>query len=278
MKTRILIKLTLACLCSLSQVFALDIYQSAFDSPPYTDNLSVDGLDPNFYSTAWSVSNGGGGNIVDNSDPWGTGNLVRFGGGTGGVITDNTLPVILTKNFAALRPDFVSFAMQFSIENDIGSNNDTFSFSIFNESSNLLAKVFFDNSNDRIYKTNSDAPAVRTDSGQTFVGNTIYDFEMSLNFTNNQWSARYKDTTGPLVWTDIASNEALTSGGTALNLGGMNFGWTPQAASALGNNYMLFDNVSVVVPEPSTYAMMIISLILFTGFLYRRKTKAINAD
>ena len=142
----------------------------------------------------------------------------------------------------------VRFSADMSIIDSTNSNYDTFSWWAFNRSGASLFSINFDNLNLKIGYTDSAGNTV--DTGFTFSNGTKYNLIVDMDYANNRWSAW-------LNGTAIATNVTLATTGVVRDLGDIDAYWDIIGTMA-GNNYMVFDNYSIVSRssgQPIVYAL-----------------------
>jgi hypothetical protein len=126
------------------------------------------------------------------------------------------------------------------------SNNgfyDSFVFSFFNRSEQLLAAIIFDNSILGIYY--DDRSGSEFNTGWKF-RNNIYDWlVVTVDFAANTWSATLGNS-------PIFTNRRFHGGGAIRDLGDVSVDWYIGNLFAAGNNYVLFDNYSVAASAALT--------------------------
>lgn len=129
--------------------------------------------------------------------------------------------------------------MQVAASSSNNPSGDDFRWSIYNTNGNRLFSLSFDNTSRLIsYLLDDDAGFVSADA--KFDNEGLYDLVIFMNFARNVWTATLND----LV---IVSSKAITTTKAPLNLGDIDAVWSLRNPASAGDNYMLFDNYSVMV-------------------------------
>jgi hypothetical protein len=80
-------------------------------------------------------------------------------------------------------------------------------------------------------------------TGKTFTNDVIYELVVTMNFASNLWTAT-------LDGSPLATNKPMTTTGAPLDLGDVDAAWVLADPARAGDNFMLFDNYSLVAPPP----------------------------
>lgn len=207
----------------------------------------------------------------------GVGHAAYVGGNTTAIITGGAA-MYVRKSFnyqpVAAGNEVVSIRVLAGIKDSSGLTRDNFDFLIYNNNSLgggaagafPLAGIQFDNSQinpatlrpyQAIYRYSYDtvSQSMRyTNTGGTFVYDTLQELEIRINFRTNLWSASLD--TVPLF-----SDIPFYSGPNARNLGSLLVQCRANSTFAPGGNYLLFDDLSVdasppveVIPPDLTYS------------------------
>jgi hypothetical protein len=99
-----------------------------------------------------------------------------------------------------------------------------------------LFTIDFDNTTQEINYVLDDGQFVST--GYTFSRDGTYDLEILMNFVSNRWSAILNGVV-------FISARAITTRGSALNLGDIDAVWLHRVPGQAGDNFMVFDNYRV---------------------------------
>ncbi|HEY9174131.1 MAG TPA: IPT/TIG domain-containing protein, partial [Verrucomicrobiae bacterium] len=134
----------------------------------------------------------------------------------------------------------VRFSVVMQIVDSSTPQYDDFEWQVYNRVGDRLFTLDFDNSNLNLYyRLGGSSPYV--DTGFDFENGTTYALTMVMDFGANQWNAY-------LGAIQVVTNQPISVGGAALNLGDIDAAWIP--GTAAGDNYMLFDDYTVRA-EPS---------------------------
>lgn len=168
--------------------------------------------------------------------------------------------------------------VDFSVVNSANfAAHDTFGFSLRSTAGTLVTINFAPSTTNTTADTvtgTSGGTTVASTSGVTF--NSTYHLALSVNLASKTYLATISTvggTASSFSLTGSTANAAIT--GTAVtqfatlwNLQDKTA--TGTAYNAAGDGYIIFDNLSVTVPEPSTYAMLALGVVGL-GVLLRRK-------
>jgi hypothetical protein len=143
-------------------------------------------------------------------------------------------------NFVPSNAALVRFSVELSVMDSSTTNRDGFYWSIYNRAGHRLCGVLFDNRDLGIWRDADDGYLYSTGWGfeNGSDSNGVYTLQLLLNFTANRWDAFVNGT-------QVITNQLITTVGAALDFGDADAEWVLGAASAPGDNYMLFDNYSV---------------------------------
>jgi hypothetical protein len=146
----------------------------------------------------------------------------------------------------------VTFSVTLGIyDSSATTNRDCFRWSVYNAASSTndgqrLFTLDFDNMTRNINYKLDDDNADFVPTGYAFERSgeedRHYDLVVTMNFTDNLWSAWLNET-------NIVTSKPITTQGSALNLGDIDAVWVNREIGVYGDNYMVFDNYSVTA-EP----------------------------
>ena len=141
--------------------------------------------------------------------------------------------------------DIVSFSVKMKIVNSENGRFDDFRWSIYNTNGVRLFSVEFENSPDRaINYIMEDNTLVST--GFSFDYDGTYDLQIYMNFRRNIWTALLNGVV--LVSSELISTKAATG----LHLGDVDAVWVLRNTARPGDNYMVFDNYTVIAEDSFT--------------------------
>jgi hypothetical protein len=115
---------------------------------------------------------------------------------------------------------------------------DDFRWTVYNKDVNRLFTLDFDNHALEINYALDDGNGF-VSTGQTFEPNRIYELVITMDIARNRWSARLDDT--PLV-----NDKPMTTHAASLALGDVDAVWSLRDINHPGNNYMVFDDYSII--------------------------------
>jgi len=230
----VLIGLLLSCSMTCDAAPTTVIYQTAFElSQGYHTNADL------VQQQDW-VGLGSGGNGIVSGFFAGKGQQAYIGF-TPPLAGDTNLFVFqpISKNLPQ-----VQFSVTMAIFDSTTTNRDDFYWSVFNQQGQQLFTLDFDNYDLYVYYF-LDNNRGRTWSGLSFTNGSPYLLKMTLDFTNNRWSASLG---GALV----ATNQPLTTLGVKPTFGDIDAAWIVYDANAPGDNFMVFDDyqITATLPQP----------------------------
>ncbi len=141
--------------------------------------------------------------------------------------------------------DLVTFSVLTDIVDSTNDLYDLFHWEAHNIGGDRLFSFEFNNQSNAIsYLLDNGASAHPT--SRRVVNGHIYNLQITMDFSNNQWSVNLDGTT-------IVTAQPMTTAGRPLTLGNLRANWTLNSAVA-GTNYMVFDNymvtkTSLVAPQ-----------------------------
>ena len=158
---------------------------------------------------------------------------------------DGILNVWRPLNFDPVAADMpiVTFSATMGIYDSVTTTNrDCFRWSVYNKEGGgtRLFTLDFDNTTTEInYELDDD---VFVPTGYAFdrsgKEDRHYDLVVTMNFTDNLWSATFNDIT-------IVDSKPITTTNSVLNLGDVEAVWVNREIGIYGDNYMAFDNYSI---------------------------------
>ena len=196
----------------------------------------------------------------------GVGNAAYIGGNSASILSGGgTMYVRKAFNYqpVASGQEVVTVSVLAGIKDSTGLTRDNFEFIIYNYivlnngaiQSYPLAGIQFDNSQinpatlkpyQAVYRYSYDSATQSlrySNTGVTFLYDTLQDLEMRINYRTNRWSASLE---GVPLFTDLT----FYAGPQALNLGSLVVQCRASVNFAPGTNYMLFDDLSVAANGP----------------------------
>ncbi len=137
----------------------------------------------------------------------------------------------------------IRFNIDMAIADSTNNERDIFSWSAFNTNNEFLFSLHFDNETKLIlYDLNNSRETVSTKA--TFAHDILYHLEVSMDFHRNLWCATLNETV-------IANAQPITAqDNIALTFSGIDIVWHIFKPKSPGDNYILFDNYSLVRAGP----------------------------
>ncbi len=206
-------------------------------------------------------------------------------GGLG--VADGVLPgtnnVQIWKTFGSSNSTSVSFFAEWAIFASSPlqapyTNSDTFSFDLRNTANtvSLLTLQFTPGINiiSNAYTLQTIAAGSPTDTLIDLGYGSLFQIQVDVDATNYSLSLARLDPSTRIVITnfDNLASGTISSGTTAEDLGTVGINWVIASGDNLdpGSNYILVNEVSVV-PEPTTYALLALSLVGLAAVAARRR-------
>ena len=137
----------------------------------------------------------------------------------------------------------VRFSVKLKIYDSTNFRYDHFRWRFYNQSSQRLFTIDFNNADFSIAYVLDGAAATNSFSSVRFDNNTIYTLSVTMDFANNRWTAFLDDKA-------IAIDQPITTAGAALNLRSIAPAWVQADTANPGDNYMVFDDY-IVTAETS---------------------------
>ncbi|MGC8830728.1 MAG: hypothetical protein ACP5MG_12390 [Verrucomicrobiia bacterium] len=133
----------------------------------------------------------------------------------------------------------IRFSVIFQIKDSTNRRYDDFRWSVYNMNTQRLFSLDFDNETLQV-NYSLDTAGEFYFTGYTFSNDGVYELQVAMNFARNRWIATLNDT--------LITPEPLpiTTRGYALNLGDIDAGWVLHNPQQPGDNYMVFDEFTVL--------------------------------
>jgi len=145
-------------------------------------------------------------------------------------------------SYTATAGDTVTFSVKMAIvdttSHDCHKLRDIFEWAVYDATGRFLFSVAFDNSTGKISLRLEDGRCIANTSHCTVSNKLIQTLTVSMDFPNNCWTAS-------LDGRILGTNQPITNSASTATLGAIGAVWVPKASHP-GNNYMLFDNFSVI--------------------------------
>ncbi len=213
------------------QGFSSLLYATGFEaSEGFTGGTSLTG------QGGWK-SSGSGGNVVFSGEPGLTGQQASVGGKAPNS-GDSALFLWHPVNYVptSMQP-IVKFAVSLVIEDSRNDNFDDFQWQLYNRAGDALFTIDFDNYDLSIYYE-LDGQTSFTPTGHKFANGTVYQLEVTMDFSRNRWSAT-------LNGNGLITSKPIRNSTKPLDFGDMDAVWQIYDPNNPGNNYMVFDDLSI---------------------------------
>lgn len=180
------------------------------------------------------MSSGNGGNgLTDWNAAFGYGQSAYVGASP---LTTNGLFVWRPINHNPTNRPEVTVTLDLSLVDSTTTNRDEFRWSVYNIAGVRLFSLIFDNRDLGIYHQLDDN--VFRFTGWGINNDDIYSLEMRMNFPSNHWNA----------WVggvQVVTNQLITTTNAARTFGDVDAVWLPGSTAGAGDNFMVFDNLSI---------------------------------
>jgi len=204
----------------------------------------------------WTNSGTGGNGLTDwNADfGYGLSGYVGYGPAT----TDGLFvwkPINHNPNVLPL----VTVSFDVSLVDSSTTNRDEFRWSVYNIAGVRLFSLIFDNRDLGIYHQLDNNEFEFT--GWGINNEDIYSVEIQMDFSVNRWNA----------WVggvQVVTNEFITTTTTSKTFGDIDAVWLPGSPSGSGDNFMVFDNLTITASIPPSSAPVLDAPLAVGGGLY----------
>ncbi len=132
----------------------------------------------------------------------------------------------------------VAFSTTLQIIASDNGSNDQFGYTVYNQAGRQLFALIFDTDTGHVSYLLDDSNGL-VDTGITFTTEAAYNLKMTLDFGNNVWVATLNGVT-------VVGGKAITTVGSALDLGDIDATWIINDPAFPGDDYMTFDNYLAV--------------------------------
>lgn len=150
----------------------------------------------------------------------------------------------------ATRP-IVRFSVKMQVFDSTNFQYDHFRWRFYNQSSQRLFSIDFNNADFSIATVLDGAAATNNFSTTAFDNFTAYTLSVIMDFSSNRWSAFLDERV-------IVANQPITTTGAALNLRSVAVAWVQNSALSPGDNYLVFDDyvlTAEAADKPSIIAL-----------------------
>lgn len=217
----------------------LTVYQTAFERS--------EGYDPQFTlagQNGWTSYGSGGNGLITLSNLFPNGGQQAYLGYHPPTAADDIINVWRPMGYAPIPANLalVTFTVLMTIIDSTTPYRDDFRWSVYNTNGFRFFSLDFDNEALQVsYALDDQAGFIPT--GVTFTNEVVYALTIEMDFGRNLWSAWLDQTL--LAW-----HRPITTVGSALNLGDIDAVWAIHDPAAPGDNFMVFDDYSVVAWPP----------------------------
>jgi kumamolisin len=138
----------------------------------------------------------------------------------------------------------VKFSVEMAINDSNNGNYDDFQWRLYNSKGHNFFTVDFSNYDLHVYYS-EDGGNTLLSTGVQFANNSPMELEVTMDYAHNKWGAT-------LNGSNLVQNKAIRTGSALLDFGDMDAVWQIYDVANPGDNYMLFDNYSIVAGENPT--------------------------
>ena len=225
-----------------------------------------EGYDPKFSlggQIDWvNLGSGGNGLITNFFDGFGQSAYVGFFPPTE---KEESLHVLFPLELAPIKTNqnLITFSVLMQVTDSTNGKYDDFRWSVFNREGTRLFSLDFENSSlDISYGLDDKAGFIST--GLSFDNQGAYELEIVMNLAHNLWNAS-------LNGYILAHSKPITTIGTPLNLGDIDAVWVIRTPGSPGDNYMIFDNYTILAAEGPSIPPRIVPVgVLANGAFHLR--------
>jgi len=194
----------------------------------------------------------------------GQGGWTNFGSGGNGIVTNRFAglgqqayigfapPAVGTNVLHMWRPlntaaapstqSVVRFSVTMAVFSSSNGRHDDFRWSVFNTNGNRLFTLDFDADSLLISYSLDDGIGFRS-TGYQFVRETLYELLVTINLAQNVWTAS-------MGGVPIVASQPVTTTGASRTVAEVDAVWAVRTAGSPGDNYLVFDNYSVIAEDP----------------------------
>jgi len=220
----------------------LTVYSANFGTGQgYNPSLALAG------QQGWLQTGTGGNGIVTN---FFTSSLAQaYIGYSGGNNLQLERPFNYTPDLAT-RP-IIRFSVKMQVFDSTNFQYDHFRWRFYNQSSQRLLSIDFNNADFSIATVLDGAAATNNFSTTAFDNSTAYTLSVVMDFSSNRWSAFLDEKV-------VVANQPITTTGAALNLRSVAVAWVQNNALNPGDNYLVFDDyvlTAEAADKPSIIAL-----------------------
>jgi len=208
---------------------ATTLYSTTFPSPPYLQNQIWAGID------GWLGINTS--NAMDDA-------ILDVGGGNLGALLgldngndENVISVYREVNYDPVTQGepIVTLSLRLGFQQSTNGNHDVFSIAFFNQSVEILGEFVVEPETGSVLYFDG---TQNVDTGLDITGTGFVNLVILIDFEQNKWSATID---GTPYFTDVNFADPLRM--IDLNLGSIDFRWSPTDPMNSGDNYMVLDDL-----------------------------------
>jgi hypothetical protein len=134
----------------------------------------------------------------------------------------------------------VTFSVTMAVNDSTNSSYDDFQWRLYNSTGHKFFTIDFDNDNLAVRYSLDGGTYLPT--GVHFIDDTAMKLVVTMDYAHNRWSATLGGET-------LVKNQPIRTGSATLDFGSMDAVWQIDDPAAPGNNYMVFDDYSVVADQ-----------------------------
>jgi len=192
--------------------------------------------------SGWAGTGSGGNGILVGADGL-SGQQAYVGSTPPTVPGDTGVTVEHPVNYTAVgsQEPIVTFQTTMVINDSTNGSYDDFLWRLSDSKGHTLFSLDFANADLRVYYYLSNS-VVRVPTGLEFANNTPMKLVVTMDYTTNKWSATLNGST-------LVQNKPITNNNEVLDFGNMAAIWQVDDAAQPGDNYMVFDDYSVVAGQ-----------------------------
>ncbi len=207
----------------------------------------------------WTNFGSGGNGIVSNFFAgFGQQAFVGFAPPTGQETLQNVWRPLNT-TLAPASHSVVRFSVAMAVFSSSNGRHDDFRWSVYNTNGGRLFTLDFDASSLLISYSLDDGLGFRS-TGLQFARDTLYSLVVTMNLAQNAWTAS-------MGGVPIVASQPVTTTGQSRSVADVDAVWVVRTAGSPGDNYLVFDDYSIIAEEPASQTLGLSLLTLANGSL-----------
>ncbi|MGA3171626.1 MAG: immunoglobulin domain-containing protein [Chthoniobacteraceae bacterium] len=220
-----------------------DLYSTGFEAKDgFVNGDPLAGQPFDAPGTKW-VSEGSGGNGIVSGYAGMTGQQAYVGYSPPTVAGADGVDLYYPVDYSPVGTNepIITFSVTMAIDDSTNSNYDNFEWRLYNKERHNFFTLDFNNSNLQVYYY-QDGSSTPVPTHVQFENNTAMTLMVTMDYGHNKWSAILNGS--PLV-----SGKPISTSSNPLDFGSMDAVWQLADPGEPGNNYMVFDNYSLVAGQ-----------------------------